>query len=1255
MLCQGDPLRGGGNKVQMIVVLMLLGLLGFSASSATAATGAKPSLIATAAPQKPLVEYASLPLSFVPNVGQTDPRVKFLARGKGYTLFLTSDEAVLELEPGTSLSTRNSAVAHTRSVLRMHLSGMVPNPQFSGVEQLPGETNYFQGSDPRQWHAHIPAYREARYGGVYPGIDLAYYGNQGQLEYDFVVKPDGDPAKIHLRIEGSQAITIDDAGGLLLRVSDGYVRFARPQAYQEKSGRRSAVAAGYVRGRNGDIGFTLGRYDRREPLIIDPVLSYSTYLGGTGVDAAYGLAVDSSGNAYIAGTTGSANFPTTLALQTTNAGGGDVFVSKLNPSGTALVYSTYLGGSGADQATSLVLNSSGNVYVAGNTSSSNFPTTSAAFQTTYGGSGDAFVAELSPDGSSLVYSSYLGGSAQDSAQALAVDSSGSAYLTGSTQSSDFPVLNALQVGNDGCTVVNTVLTCSSDAFVAKVDPKGANLVYSTYLGGSSADYGQAIVVDTAGNAYLAGYTYSKDFPVQNAFQTAIGGGIDAFLTALSADGSALIFSTYLGGSGQDRAFGLAMDASGAIFLTGDTQSKDFPTGANAFQSENAGSGDAFVCKFAPRTSQLLYSTFLGGTNVDQGTAITLDPAGDAFVTGLTESSDFPTVDPLQKLLGSSGAGACGTGVCSDAFVAELRPSGQVVYSTYLGGNGADLGQAIAVDSSGVAYVAGSTSSTNFPAVAGAAQGTLAVAGSNSDAFIAKVSGANAAALAITPQQLNFGNQTLNVTSNPLPVMVIDAGSSPLHLTAISPSGDFAQTNNCGDTVPAGGGSCTIQVTFTPTTTGARTDQISITDNAPGSPHQITVTGDGVASSQGSLTFTPTSLNFPTETIGTTSPAQIVHVSNTGKASLIISAIGVSGDYAETNTCGTLPSILNVGDGCTVSITFTPTSSGSRTSTLNFATNAASASSAVALSGIGTAVFSLSASTRSETLLIGTTATSTTPTSNTNFTVTAAAPSTFSGVITLSCSSNASCSFSPSSLSGGQSSTITVTSLTVPSTGPAPPVNITVTGTSGGQTATVVLTIFFSDFTVSATPAFNSVIAGNSGTYTVTITPSNGFNSVVQLGCAQPLPASDMACDWSPGALLLNGAPLTSILTVTTIKQTLTARMIGARRGPGANPGSGPGLRLWVLCVLALLLLLVARIVGRRRLGERVPLYLRLASACLLLCMVAVGNSCTAGNPTPLVGTPSGDYTLALTGTLGTTQNNKSPVVRITTVNLAVGQ
>lgn len=1257
-------LRCGGNRAEMIVFLMLLGLMGYSALPATAAAGSEVSGLAElTSPSQPSAQYARLPLSFELNQGQTDPRAKFLARGKGYTLFLASDEAVLALRPKLTPSPAGGFTSLDPSVVRMKLVGTAAEARISGMEELPAESNYFVGSDAKGWHLHIPTFGKVQYSGLYHGIDLVYYGRQGRLEYDFVAGPSSDVGRILLRIDGAERMRVNRAGDLVLEAGRGELRFERPKAYQIIDGRSRSVAARYVLRGKTDVGFRVAEYDHRQPLIIDPVLTYATYLGGAGSDVANGVAVDASGNAYVTGTTGSISFPTTSAYQDANAGGGDVFVAKLNPAGTGLVYSTFLGGTGTDIATGIAIDSSGNAYIAGDTSSTNFPTTSNAFQSTYGGNGDAFFTKLGATGSTLLYSSYLGGSGQDFGQAIAVDSSGNAYLTGSTQSSDFPTASPLQIGNDNCTTINTTISsvqiCSSDVFVAKINPSGsglASLVYSTYLGGSSADFGQAIAVDGSGNAYVAGYTYSKDFPTQNALYSGNAGGVDAFLTEVNAAGSALIFSTYLGGNGQDRAFGLALDAVGALYLTGDTQSNDFPTTANAFQPGNAGQGDAFVCKFTPGASQLLYSTFLGGTNVDQGTAITLDSSGNAYVTGSTASSDFPTADPLQKILGISGAGSCGTGTCTDAFVAELRPSGQLVYSTYLGGSGADAGEAIAVDSSGQAHVVGSTSSPNFPAIAGALQGAYLASGPSSNAFIAKISSIDAPALGLNPQQLSFGDQAVNNPSQPATVTLINAGSSPLNINAIQASGDFTQTNNCGSTVPAGSGTCTMQVTFTPTTTGTRTDQISITDNAAGSPHQITVTGNGVLSSQGALTFTPSTLSFPAETVGTTSPAEIVRVANTGKAALTISSIIVSGDFAETNTCGTLPSVLNVGDGCTVTITFTPASSGSRTGSLTISSNAASGSKGVSLSGTGNAVFSLSASTRSTTVIIGTKANSpSTPLAA--FTINVLGPSSFAGSITLSCSSGATCTFDPTSVYVGGSTTLTLSALTTPSTGPAPPVNLTITGTSGGQTASVVLTIFFKDFTISATPPFDSITGGNSAGYTVTVTPSNGFNGVVQLGCQQPMPASDMTCTWAPPALQLQGAPLTATLSVNTVAQKLGH----VTRRPPSGPGTGPGSRikfiLWMLCLVALVLLAAAKLADRRRLGSPVParlaMYLRLASVGVMLCAAALTSSCNnyyqQNNFTPPAGTPPGAYTVTLTGALGT----NSSVVRSTTVNLAV--
>ena len=334
-------------------------------------------------------------------------------------------------------------------------------------------------------------------------------------------------------------------------------------------------------------------------------------------------------------------------------------------------------------------------------------------------------------------------------------------MTGSTKSSDFPTVNPLQIGNDGCSVVNTTVTCSSDVFLAKVNASGTSLVYSTYLGGSGADFGQAIAVDGTGNAYVSGYTLSSDFPARSALQSVSAGGSDAFVVEFNADGSALVYATYFGGSGQDRAFGLALDASGSVYVVGDTQSGNFPTTNNAFQASNHGQGDAFVFKLGPGGSALVYSTLLGGSGTDKATGIAVDSSGNAYITGSTQSSDFPTVDPLQTILGISGAGSCGTTLCADAFVSKLDPSGTPVYSTYLGGSGGDFGQAVAVDSSGKAHIVGSTESANFPVMEGVSQAAYLGSASASNAFVAKVDASDAPGAALTPQQINFGNQAVN--------------------------------------------------------------------------------------------------------------------------------------------------------------------------------------------------------------------------------------------------------------------------------------------------------------------------------------------------------------------------------------------------------------------------------------------------------------------------------------------------------------
>lgn len=1254
-----------------LIAAVLMGIVTMF-SSPNPARALRPSLTAHGLGKKS-VSYVRLPLSFEVNEGQVSSCARFLARGPGYSFFLTQDSALLELsKPGvesrnavTSLSglgtsqtasvkssmwgasllsarhllgefNRPSRSSHSQAadVVSLKLLRANRNVKITGENQLPGYSSYFIGNNPRNWHTHIPNYARVRYHQIYPGIDLVYYGRQGQLENDFVLSPEADPQSIRIGLKGVKSMEVDRAGDLVLKVSGGEIYLRRPQAYQGSGAARHDVVVNYVLRAGNQVGFALGTYDRRQELVIDPVLAYSTYLGGSGGDVGYGIAVDRSGNAFVTGTTASPNFPTTQAGQTSLGAGRDIFVTKLNPAGTAFTYSVLMGGGYSDTATGIAVDTSGDAYIVGYTSSTDFPTTSGAFQASNAGDSDVFLSKLNSTGTSLVYSTYLGGSGVDYGRAVAVDSSGDAFVTGSTQSTDFPTMNPLQVGNDG----------GSDAFLSEFNPTGTALLYSTYLGGTGADEGLAIALDSAGNPYIAGDTFSSDFPTQSPLQAALSGSSDAFVAEINPETSSLVFSTYLGGSGVDSAQSIALDSAGSIYLAGRTSSDDFPVANGAFQSSNHGQGDAFVAKLAPGGTQVVYATYLGGSGTDQANAIALDSSGDAFVTGFTQSSGFPLADALQRVLGISGASSCGTTLCSDAFISELGASGNLVYSTFLGGSAADSGQAIAVGASGVAYVTGRTASANFPVIAGAPQSTYAGSNSSANAFVAEVGPQDAPALALSPQKLNFGNQVLNSPSSAQTVTLMDAGSAPLGITSITASGEFSQTNNCGTVVSAGGGTCTVQVTFTPTQPGSVTDQITISDDAQGSPQTVTVTGSGVTSA-GTLTPSPSSLSFPALTVGDTSSPQTVQLVNTGNTVVNLTNISISGDFAETNTCGNLPTVLNVAAACSISVTFTPKSTGSDTGTLTFDDDAANGPQNVALSGTGNPVFSLSSNARSTVLLIGK--------QSTTFTIAASAPSSFQDSIALSCSSGT-CSFNPASITAGQSSTLTVSGLTASS---ANPLNFTVTGTSGSQTTTVPLTIFFADFSLSQiapSPPLATVTAGQSATYSVTVTPSNGFDQVVLLSCSN-LP-QDTTCTFSPPGLTLNGSSsATSTVTVSTTAES------SASLGPDAPRGAPPPGKhheyLWWVCLTVLCMIWTAGVVLiGRRLFSAPPRRLRtgfvvLVMAALLSTLAAACNETYVGPTTTPVttGTPANTYTITLVGTMGS--NNS--VQRTATVNLSV--
>jgi hypothetical protein len=688
--------------------------------------------------------YGKLPLSFEANQGQVDSRVKFLSRGKGYSLSLTSTEAVLRLAiDDCRLSTEqaerpNRDPLHKNRVfdqahlnrqpsidnrqlaaLRMRLLGANPHPQIEGLDPLPGKSNYFVGNDPAKWHADIPTYARVKYQDVYPGVDLVYYGNQGRFEYDLVVSPGTDPNVIRLSYEGADQIKIDEAGNLLIETAGTELRQHKPAIYQETGGSRQVIVGNYALNGKNEVSFQLDSHDAAKPLIIDPVLEYSTYLGGSESDTGFGIAVDGSGSAYVVGETFSSDFPTANPLQVSKRSFSDVFVTKLNPDGSALVYSTYLGGSDNDSGISITVDSTGNAYLMGNTGSNDFPTANA-LQPSYGGKTDAFVAKLNTTGSMLVYSTYLGGSEFEEGHGIAVDAAGNAYLMGDTQSSNFPTMNPLQPAFAGV----------YDAFVAKLNPAGTALVYSTYLGGSGDEYGFGLAVDASGNAYLTGGTASIDFPTKNPFQAAKAStfpwGFDAFVAKLNPSGNALIYSTYVGGTGDEIGWSVAVNSAGEAYVTGGTTSADFPT-VNPLQPAFGGSYDAFVSKLSSTGSALVFSSYLGGSSDDEGHAIALDSSGNAYVTGFTRSINFPTAHPVQPAYGGN----------FDAFVAKLNLSGSaLVYSSYLGGSDdEDNGRAIAVDGQGNAYVAGRTSSANFPT----ARPFQATKAESSDAFIAKIS------------------------------------------------------------------------------------------------------------------------------------------------------------------------------------------------------------------------------------------------------------------------------------------------------------------------------------------------------------------------------------------------------------------------------------------------------------------------------------------------------------------------------------
>jgi len=690
------------------VILVLALMAAFPAAGLLAGESSTDTLDLSTAESSILEAYGKLPLLFIENQGQVDEAVRYYVKASGQTVYFTEENIVFALIRSDGAEADDTA---DRLVFSLDFLGANSQPAIEGSGKDGAVVNYFVGNDPENWYANVPTYTELVYRDIYPSIDLRLYGDGGILRYDFVVNPGATPEAIALAYNGIDSLAIID-GELVIGTALGDIVQSQPYIYQEIGDEVVEVEGGFRLDSDNTYGFHVAAYNDHYPLIIDPVLlDYATYIGGTDDDGGNGIAVDSNNHAYVTGHTESLDFPFTPgAFQTALQGGYDAFVTKLTPTGNATVYSTFLGGKEDDDgAYGIAVDSNNYAYVTGYTESNDFPTQNP-FQGALLGAADAFVTKLSQDGSALVYSTYLGGEDIDMAWAIALDTDNYAYVTGYTQSLAFPTQNPYQAAFAGGV---------KDAFVTKLSQNGNATVYSTYLGGSGDDFGEGIAVDSNNHAYVDGYTDSDlptSFPTtQGAYQVVLEGEVDAFVTKLTPAGSALVYSTYLGGDFEDYAHDIALDSEGHAYATGKTEGPgDFPTTAGAYQtSYGGGNYDVFVTKLSLAGDALEYSTYLGGDDFDLAEGIVVDPDNNAYVAGETWSSTgtFPvTSDAFQPAYAGMG----------DAFATKLSPLGDaLVYSSYLGGTGWDIGTGINLDTDDHAYVSGWTQSGDFPVTDGA--------------------------------------------------------------------------------------------------------------------------------------------------------------------------------------------------------------------------------------------------------------------------------------------------------------------------------------------------------------------------------------------------------------------------------------------------------------------------------------------------------------------------------------------------------
>jgi hypothetical protein len=903
---------------------------------------ANPKLQKTASSGIAASAVSRLPLVFEANQGQMPSKASFIARGLGYSLLLSPNQVLLALR--SAGGTKDAHSLH--DLVDIQIDAADPKCKPQGVDELRGKANYFVGADPTKWRVGVPTFGKVKYENVYPGIDLVFYGAGRELEYDLVVHPGADPNQIRFSIKGETSANIDGSGALALGTAAGTIRFRAPLVYQAMAKWRRSVSGRFrlATSQNGrkELAFALGPYDHSRTLVIDPVLDYSTYLGGTGTDWGGGIAVDNAGNAYLAGTTTSLDFPVTPNAVFPDHGTCtgqcyDAFVAKISTTGAGLEYATYLGGGGDDFAYAIAVDASGNAYVVGSTNSTDFPTTDA-LQRSCGGTcfyDDGFVTKLNPTGSALLYSTYLGGSGEDAATAIAVRGN-SAYVSGFSDSTDFPVTpGAFQTSMQG----------QGSSFVVQLNANATAETFGTFLGEVDLfDSGGSISVDAAGNSYVAGNTLSSNFPLTaGAFHTPFLSGLSSnmYILKLNPTGTSLFYSAVIGGASPA---GIAVDGAGNAYVAGSAGPFSPVTPGAIDQSCASG---ALIVKLNAAGNNLLTAAHLCPTDIWPA-GVALDSSQNIIFSGYTDSPALPTT------VGSFRSSKTNVCCLSDSVLGKLKADGSALnYLTYFGGNGSDSASAIAQDSSGNIYMTGYTASTNLPIKDGF---QTANAGA-SDAFLAEFS-LPSFPISISPAVLNFPTQGIGIASPTIDVTVANISSSSMAISSVSASGDFSvSSNNCGAALPSGA-HCVIAVGFKPTTSGRRSGILAITDGL--GVQQVQLAGAGVSGP-----FLEFSSAYQVNTAaGVISPPFPVTITNTGNEILNISQLSLTNGpgfnfFGYTNC---LKPVAPLGT-CTVYVTFD--GYGQNYATLSFTDNASASPQSFGLVGnvIGSGLIFTSSSLR----------------------------------------------------------------------------------------------------------------------------------------------------------------------------------------------------------------------------------------------------------------------------------------------------